>query len=144
MARVGQVIDNPITGERITFLKTSADTGGEVLSVEVELPPTAKGVPMQYHLEQTERFEVLENTLDVHAGGQDRRLRPGEVPPRVLHRFWNGSDEPARFRSEIRPPRRIETMLEATHGLARDGKTNRNSVPNNPFQLALLVELSES
>src|SRR5215212_2160893 len=147
MARAGQAIDNPIKGERITFLKSSADTGGELLSVEVELPPRAKGVPMHYHLEQTERFEVLDGTLDVHAGGQDRRLRPGEVaevPPRVLHRFWNGSDEPARFRSEIRPPRRIETMLEATHGLARDGKTNRNSVPKNPFQLALLVELSES
>jgi quercetin dioxygenase-like cupin family protein len=147
MARAGQVIDNPITGERITFLKTSADTEGELLSVEVELPPRAKGVPLHYHLEQTERFEVLDGTLDVHAGAQDRLLRPGEVvevPPRVLHRFGNDSDQPTRFRSEIRPPRRIETMLEATHGLARDGKTNRNSVPKNPFQLGLLVELSES
>ncbi len=95
MARAGQVIENPITGERITFLKTSADTGGELLSVEVELPPRAKGVPMHYHLEQTERFEALEGILDVHAHGRDLRLGPGEaaeVPPRVVHRFWNGSD----------------------------------------------------
>lgn len=147
MARAGQVIDNPITGERITFLQTTADTEGELLSVEVELPPRSKGVPKHYHLVQTERFEALEGTLDVHAGGRDLRLRPGEVaeaPPRVLHRFWNGSDAPAKFRCDVRHPAQIETSLEAVHGLARDGKTNKNGVPKNPFQLALLTELSES
>lgn len=147
MARAGQIIENPVTGERITFLKTSAETGGELLSVEVELPPRAKGVPEHYHLDQTECFEVLEGSLGIHAGGRDLRLRPGEtaeVPPRMVHRFWNSSDVTVRFRSEITPPLRIETMLEAAHGLARDGKVSRNGVPKNIFQLALLFELSQS
>jgi mannose-6-phosphate isomerase-like protein (cupin superfamily) len=147
VAKTGQIISNPITGERITFLKTSADTGGELLSVEVELPPRARGVPPHYHLAQTERFETLEGTLDVHVGGRDLRLLPGEpaeVSPRVIHRFWNGSERPARFSCDIRNPGRIETSLEAAHGLARDGKTNEKGVPRNPFQLALLFELSES
>ncbi len=147
MARAGQVIHNPITGERITFLQTSADTGGESLSVEVESPPRAKGVPLHYHLVQTESFEALEGTLDLHAHGRDLRLQPGEsaaVPPSIVHRFWNGSDRPARFRVDIQHPGRIETSLEAGHGLARDGKATKNGVPKNLFQLALLFELSES
>lgn len=41
MAISGQVLDNPISGERITFRKTAADTGGEILAFDLELSPTA-------------------------------------------------------------------------------------------------------
>ena len=39
MAYTGQTIENPVSGERITFLKTSRDTGGEKLEIELELRP---------------------------------------------------------------------------------------------------------
>ncbi len=39
MAYAGQTITNAVSGERITFIRTSADTGGEVLEVELELAP---------------------------------------------------------------------------------------------------------
>ena len=31
MAHAGEILDNPITGERIIFRETAADTGGELL-----------------------------------------------------------------------------------------------------------------
>jgi hypothetical protein len=38
----------------------------------------------------------------------------------------------------------MEEALRVAYGLARDGKTNAESVPRNVFQLALLYELGES
>src|SRR4051794_20346666 len=43
MAYTGQVIENPVSGERITFKRTAADTGGELLSIQLELSPGAAG-----------------------------------------------------------------------------------------------------
>ena len=39
MAYTGQTIENPVSGERITFLQTARDTGGEKLEIELELAP---------------------------------------------------------------------------------------------------------
>ena len=41
MARAGQIIHNPVSGERIEFLQTAADTDGALLEFELQLPPTA-------------------------------------------------------------------------------------------------------
>jgi hypothetical protein len=41
MAFTGQTIENPVSGERITFLQTARDTAGELLEFELELSPTA-------------------------------------------------------------------------------------------------------
>ena len=45
MAHAGQSITNAVSGERITFIRTSADTDGELLEFELELTPEkgAKG-----------------------------------------------------------------------------------------------------
>ena len=43
MAHVGQTIENPVSGERFTFLKTAADTNGEFLSFELVLRPGRPG-----------------------------------------------------------------------------------------------------
>lgn len=145
---LSRVIQNPVTGERLTFLATAEETGGELLKVKSELPAGSPGVPMHYHLAFTERFEVLEGRLDMYLGGKNHVvLSPGQTaftPIRVHHRFWNGSDGPVVFLGETRPARKMERALRTAHGLARDGRTNRKGVPTNPFELALLYELSES
>jgi hypothetical protein len=38
VAQAGDVIENPITGERITFLKTTRETNGELLRFEYVVP----------------------------------------------------------------------------------------------------------
>ena len=39
MIRTGDTIHNPVTGERITFLATSADTDGEAVVIETVVQP---------------------------------------------------------------------------------------------------------
>src|ERR1700704_4344375 len=39
MAYSGQIIENPVSGERITFRKTAADTTGELLEFDIQLTP---------------------------------------------------------------------------------------------------------
>ena len=56
MAYTGQIIHNPVSGERITFLQTSRDTAGELLEIELELSPDGHVPGAPVHPEQEERF----------------------------------------------------------------------------------------
>jgi mannose-6-phosphate isomerase-like protein (cupin superfamily) len=146
---LARTIENPVTGDRTTFLATAEETNGELLKYRSEVPAGSPGVPLHYHLAFTERFEVLEGRLDIRVGARKNHvvLTPGQwafVPLDTPHRFWNDSAEPVIFVTEIRPARKMEQSLRAEYGLARDGKTNKKGVPTNPFELALLYALSES
>jgi len=98
MAQVGDVIQNPLTGERLTFLKTSRDTDGELLLIDWFLNPGGF-LPGGAHTHpyQEEYFEIVSGTLGVRVGRRKCVLRAGEaatVPPGTLHGWWNeGSDE---------------------------------------------------
>ncbi len=143
MAKAGDVIENPITGEQITFLKTTRETNGELLRFEYVLPPGFT-IPEHVHPRQEERHEVLSGTLRGRVGGQERDYAEGQRvvgPAGVPHAWQNpSSDEELRFVSELRPPLVFETILETTFGLARDGKTTKQGIPKNPLQLAVLVD----
>jgi mannose-6-phosphate isomerase-like protein (cupin superfamily) len=141
-----RVIENPVIGDRVTFLQTAEETEGEYLLLKVELAPHG-GNAMHHHLTFTEAFEVLEGRLNIDVGGRHLVLGPGEralVPIKAHHRFYSTSDEPVTFIVETRPARRMEEALRVAYGLARDGKTNAKSVPRDILQLALLYELGES
>lgn len=142
-------IENPLSGERITFLTTGEQSGGEFARIRCALPAGASGPPLHYHLAFTETFEVIEGRLDLYVGGKNNHLvlQRGEsahAPLKVPHTFFNGSEEPVVFECEIQPARRFERSMRAAFGLARDGRTNREGVPKNVWELALLYELSES
>jgi mannose-6-phosphate isomerase-like protein (cupin superfamily) len=144
-----RTIENPITGERVTFLATAEETNGEYVRFRYETPAGAPGVVMHYHLAYTEAFEVLEGRLDVCVGTKENHLALAEgesafVPLNTAHRFWNSSTEPVVFEVEIRPACNFEKAIRAFFGLAADGKTNDKAVPKNIFELALIYELSES
>jgi mannose-6-phosphate isomerase-like protein (cupin superfamily) len=144
-----RTIENPVTGERVTFLATAKQTNGEYVSISNETSPAAPGPVMHYHLAYTEAFKVQKGRLDVWVGGKEnhRVLTEGEsafVPLNTAHRFCNSSTEPVLFEVEIRPARNFEQSLRAAFGLARDGRTNDKGVPKNIWELALLYELSES
>lgn len=85
MARRGDVIENPITGEKVTFLETSEDTNGELLRFEYVLPPRFS-IPEHVHPRQEERYEVLSGTLRGRVGGRGQDFGEGEWvigPPNV-------------------------------------------------------------
>ncbi|MGH3089038.1 MAG: hypothetical protein ACRDSJ_17195 [Rubrobacteraceae bacterium] len=77
MARAGDIIENPVTGERITFVKTARDAGGELLRFEYLAPAHTAGPPLHVHPYQEERFvEILSGKLRARLGKDERRGVP--------------------------------------------------------------------
>jgi len=73
--------------------------------------------------------------------GKEEIAEPGKtinVPPGVVHDWWNAGDEEAQVRVEMRPGARFEEMALTLFGLAQDGKTNAKGVPN-PLQLSVFA-----
>ena len=144
-----RTIENPIAGERVTFLATAEETDGEYVRVRAEASAGARGTVMHYHLAYTEAFEALKGRLDMCVGSKENHLVLAEgesvfVPLSTAHRFWNSSSEPVIFEVEVRPARNYEKAIRAQFGLVQDGKTNDKAIPKNLFELALIYELSES
>jgi mannose-6-phosphate isomerase-like protein (cupin superfamily) len=141
MAYAGQSISNPVSGERITFLATSADTDGERLEIELELAPDGHVPGMHVHPHQEERFEVLEGTMCFRLGRRRITAGPGEVvvvPKGAAHKFSNGGDERAVARVTVTPALRMEELFETACSLAEEGKTTSKGMPK-PIHLALFV-----
>ena len=141
MIHAGDTISNPVTGERMTFLKTSRQTGGEYVLVEVTVEPNGFVASPHLHPNQSERFEILDGELEFRIGRKTVTAGPGEVvvvEPGTAHRFRNAGDTVARFTCEVRPALRFEQLLETMFALAADGRTNRKGMPN-PLRLAVIA-----
>src|SRR5256885_1215272 len=142
MIRTGDTIQNPVTGERITFLATSRDTDGEAVVIETVVQPDGFVAAAHVHPAQSERFAVAEGTLGLKVGGKKLMLGPGDVAvvdAGTAHKFWNAGDEPVRFVCEVRPALQFESLLETMFALAADGKTNGKGMPN-PLRLAVIAK----
>jgi mannose-6-phosphate isomerase-like protein (cupin superfamily) len=140
--RAGDTIENPVTGERIVFHKTSRETAGEAVVIETFVQPHGFVAAAHVHPTQEERFEVLQGSVGFRVGREQRVAGPGErltVPAGTPHKFWNAGEDVARFVCEIRPALQFESLLETMFALAVDGKTNRKGMPN-PFRLAVIAQ----
>jgi mannose-6-phosphate isomerase-like protein (cupin superfamily) len=114
MANAGETVVNPATGERVTFVKTAADTGGELLEMELVWPRPGKRAPAHVHPEMEERYEVLEGSAAFRIGDEERTAGPAEVvtvPPGTTHLAWNPTDQPVRLKVEFRPALRWEEFV---------------------------------
>jgi mannose-6-phosphate isomerase-like protein (cupin superfamily) len=147
MAAIPRRIYHPQQKDYATFLKTSAETGGEYTLIEIELAPGG-GNPPHYHRRFSERFEVINGRLNVQIGNAITTLEPGGravAPAGTLHRFFSTSDTPTKFRVEVRPGHTgFERMLMILYGLAADGKTNKRGLPTNLYELAVLGDMSDT
>jgi len=63
MVRIGDVIDNPVTGERMTFLLTGRETAGELLSIDMRVRPGGFIPSEHIHPEQEERFLITNGEI---------------------------------------------------------------------------------
>jgi mannose-6-phosphate isomerase-like protein (cupin superfamily) len=141
MIRTGDTIHNPVTGERITFHATSADTNGEAVVIECVVQAAGFVCATHLHPSQTERFAVIDGTLGIKVGREKRTLGASEVAvveAGTPHRFWNAGEDELRFVCEVRPALQFESLLETMFALAADGKTNRKGMPN-PLRLAVIA-----
>lgn len=141
MVPKGDVIENPITGERIRFLKTAHDTNGKLLQLELFVGPRGFVAAEHVHPRQEERFQVLSGTLRFRRKGQEQDVSAGGeivIPMNTPHAWWNAGDEEARVLVEFSPARNTQRFFETFFGLARDGKTNKKGLPH-PLHIPILA-----
>ena len=142
MIAAGQTVENPVTGERLTFHETARTTGGEYVRFEAVIAPGGTLTSAHLHPHQTERFEPISGTLTMKVGSRKFEAKPGDVvvvEPGTPHNFWNKTATDARMMVEIRPALELESLIETMYSLAADGKTNRWGMPN-PFRLAVIAD----
>lgn len=102
------MLHDPLTGQHLLFRRTGKQTGGQLLEAEVLL-------------RQDERVEVLEGSLSIQLGAEQRRLTEGEsveVPRRIVHRVRNTHKGRTRFLLQVRPARRMEAAMRAIFAVA--------------------------
>lgn len=139
MAKPGDVIENPLIGDRIVFHRTRDETNGELLEFDLYVQPGAAGPPRHVHPHSEERFQVLRGHLRAEVDGRAMTLSEGDtftVAAGVPHTWWNEGELQAQVRVTLQPEGGMESFLETIYGLAKDGKTNAKGIPS-VLQLAV-------
>ena len=133
MAKSGEVLENPKTGQRIIFRRTSEDTSGELLEVEsVYTSPSPSRPPAHYHPAQEEIFRVLAGELHVVINGRQRVLKRGEtlvIAEGAWHQMW-AEKAGVCVNWQTRPALKTEAFFETVFGLASRGKTDEKGAPH--------------
>jgi quercetin dioxygenase-like cupin family protein len=141
MSKAGDMVENPVTGERAIVRIGTEQTAGELLVVDLYIRPGGAVMGEHFHPTIEERFTVLRGQVGFRLSGTVATAEPGVTliaPPGIPHDWWNAGPEEALVRIEIRPAARFEAFISNAFGLAQDGKVNRKGMPNI-LQLALLA-----
>jgi mannose-6-phosphate isomerase-like protein (cupin superfamily) len=131
MAKPGQWIENPITGQRIRFLACAEENGGARWEVEWFVQPRQGKFPSaHFHPLFAERFGILAGAARYRLGGQEEAAQPGDVVHIAagsphLHP-WSVSDDELHMRHviELTQPNlpllnAAEAFFESLFALAR-------------------------
>jgi quercetin dioxygenase-like cupin family protein len=135
----GEVLENPVTGERSVLLELPWQNSDGRAVGEMTALPGARVAGEHLHPALHEHFTVLEGDLVFMRDGRRSVLHAGEsahIDPGVWHDFWNETQTDTVVRVEITPGERFAHMIETLFGLAREGHVNAKGMPN-PLQLAL-------
>ncbi len=140
--RAGDVIWNPLTGEKAMIVESAEQTGGArvVADVAVEAGGFVPGGE-HVHDHLAEHFEVRAGRITFVLDGEERTLEAGQkltVSPGSWHRWWNAAEDEVRVRVGIEPPMRFEEAILVIWGLCADGHTNAEGRPS-PLLGALLA-----
>ena len=132
---------NPKTGQDIKFLQTGKDTNGALLEMEATYNSNSKEPASHYHPYQVEDFTVLKGELSVRINGELKILKEGKtlhIDANTVHSMWNHKKGKTVVNWKVRPAMDTENLLRTMTGLAIDGKTNKNGMPN-VLQIALVA-----
>jgi mannose-6-phosphate isomerase-like protein (cupin superfamily) len=142
MATKGQRLEMP-DGSVYTVTGPAAESGGEWVETEWELPADCMPPPPHVHPAQVEEYEVLEGRLDVIIDGLRTTLGPGEsasVPVGVAHTFANSSGAQVRVRNFHRPAVRFEEFLETVERTLRKAGVSGRRDPRVRAYLAMVMD----
>jgi mannose-6-phosphate isomerase-like protein (cupin superfamily) len=122
MARAGDQLFNPLTGEQILFRATACETGGALLEMDAFWAGAARRAVEHVHPEMQERWEMIAGQARFRIDGVERTVGPGEVviaESGVAHEAWNPAAEPAHVRIQMRPALDWELFVERLFAISR-------------------------
>ncbi len=137
MARAGQQISNPRTGQLMTFLELRDD----LLRIDTVNPVTDEREPLHVHPKQESGAELISGSLVFEVDGVETALAPGDsisVPANTPHRFWNDGEEDAHAIQYFRPALATAAFFETLFALAARDQLDAKGMPR-PLQLAVMV-----
>jgi mannose-6-phosphate isomerase-like protein (cupin superfamily) len=141
MAHGDDELLNPLTGERIVFVTTAADSGGALLAMEATWPSGGQRAVEHSHPEIEERWEVLTGSASFLIDGVELTATSGEAviaPAGTPHLAWNPAPLPAHIRIEMRPALEWERFVEELFALAADAHRQGLKAPERSRTLELL------
>lgn len=140
MPNRGDTIDNPITGETMTFLVTGHESHGQLLQIDMAVRPGGFVASEHVHPHQEERFLIKAGEITLRIAGTERRHSTGDaiaIPAGTPHVWWNSGPDELRVELEFRPAGRFDEFITTFFALARAGKTNARGLPTNLLQAAV-------
>ncbi len=149
MVKAGDVLENPVTGERAVIRRILFDEpGGGRGEVDLYIKPGGAVAGEHVHPAIEEDFTVLKGRVGYRLDGRvmiaplNQRVR---VLPGVAHDWWNAGEEEAHVFAEGSGPGglRLAEMIQNLFGLAQDGKTNSKGMPNLLQGTILLREFED-
>ncbi len=132
--RAGDVVWNPLTGEKAVLVESAEESGGA--RIVVDFAVEAGGfVPGGEHVHDhcAEHFEVRAGRIGFLLDGDERTLAAGEqvtVAPGTWHRWWNAGEGEVQARVRVEPALRFEEAILVFWGLCADGHTNAEGRPS--------------
>jgi mannose-6-phosphate isomerase-like protein (cupin superfamily) len=142
MAKRGDVLEHPVTGERITFLKTAEQTNGEYALLDLRVKPHGFVAAPHVHPRLQETFEIRKGTFTFVIDGEKREVGSCEgatVPAGAPHAWWNSGEEEGVAVLKFRPALQAEEFFETFFGLAKDGKVSPKTGLPNLLWLAVIL-----
>ena len=135
--RAGDVLWNPLTGEKAAIVESAEETGGARIVADF-IVEAGGFVPGGEHIHDhcAEHLEVRSGRIAFVLDGEERTIGAGEqvsVAPGTWHRWWNPGDEEVRIRARIEPAIRFEDALLVFWGLCADGHTDEDGRPSPLF-----------
>jgi len=129
-----RIHDNPVLQNRIDFKELCEETNGTRTVAEITLKDRGR-IPLHYHFEFSEYYEVLEGELKMQVGKEIKTLHKGDyllVPVKTVHRYFNESGDDVKFKVVIQPGNiGYQLLVSVLNGLARDRKVNKQGLPVN-------------
>jgi mannose-6-phosphate isomerase-like protein (cupin superfamily) len=129
-------------GSVYTVTGPAADSGGDWVEMEWQLPADCLPPPPHVHPSQVEEYEVLEGSLDIIVDGERTTLRAGEsasVPRATLHTFANSSGAGVRVRNFHRPAVRFEEFIETLDSTLKTAGITSRRDPRVPLYISMVM-----
>src|SRR5690349_11455659 len=138
MVKIGDIAENPLTGVKVTVLKSHREMAGKGFQVEYQIRAhSGKDLPEHYHLWWDEKFEILQGTCSYQLDGKLHQAIAGDsfvlrAKKPHIHPWNTGSEELRLVQTdtfEFASDAAVIDTLETTasqYGLARDGKVGKD------------------